>query len=203
MDLSNLTIRHGRLTALQCAIPNAVMRACSGRPRTWGDITIVAAGVKLLGPPFADRQTLAAFIRHRELPSDVRLLLPDGFDGSWVRGRIDRVFHAPSPNAEHLGEKSGLAQEFVAEVPAESDSPLGVPFGCCDHYLRTGLTFSGQEAPEVCDRVASAFWELLLAEPHNLPDYQDKLFHSGAGYWLAFGIRNGRPFMEEHEEEPR
>jgi hypothetical protein len=50
--------------------------------------------------------------------------------------------------------------------------------------------------------IAAANWELLLAKPHDLPDYQDKMFHWRTGNWLVFGIKNGRPFIDEQEEEP-
>ena len=51
-------------------------------------------------------------------------------------------------------------------------------------------------------RVAEAFWGLLLAKPHDLPEYRDRMLHIGAGVWLVFGVEAGRPFIEEHEEEP-
>jgi hypothetical protein len=197
MDLSKLTIRHGRLAGLQGPIPHGEARAWFGRPRTWDGITILTASVEIFGPHFTNRHLLADYLRGRELPPDVRLLMLDGFDGPWVRGRMERVFRTRSRDAEHLGEKSGLAGTYVAEVRAGSGPPLGVPFDCGDYYLRTGLSFSGEEDPGLCDRVAAAYWELLLAEPHDLPDYHDKMFHWGTGNWLVFGIKNGRTFIEE------
>jgi hypothetical protein len=136
------------------------------------------------------------------LPPDVRQLLLDGYDGPWVRGRMERVFGVPSPKADELSEKSGLLGKFLAVVSEEGGSLVGVPFWCGDHYLRAGLTFSGAETPGVCDRIAGAFWGLLLAAPHDLPDYTDQMFHHGSGTWLAFGVRGGRPFIDEHEDEP-
>ena len=47
-----------------------------------------------------------------------------------------------------------------------------------------------------------AFWDLLLAAPCDLIDYQDRMFHLGAGFWLVFGVRSGEPFVEEYEDEP-
>jgi hypothetical protein len=205
MNLSKLTVRHGELRAVQALFPAGEMMAWRGKPRTWEATTIVAAPVHLKGPYFLLTHTLADYTRDRELPTGVDTLLLDGYDGPWVRGRIERVFGVTSAGEEERGEKAGLHAEFLA-VHTEADGSLvGVPFRCRDHYLKTGLLFSEKvDRPPAawCDRIADAFWGLLLAEPHDLPEYRDRMFHVGAGVWLVFGIEHGQPFIEEREDGP-
>jgi hypothetical protein len=76
---------------------------------------------------------------------------------------------------------------------------LTVPFECSDYYGESGLTFSSVKAPDeaIQRAIAEAFWGLLLSAPTDLSDYEDRLYHSGAGVWLLFGVESGEPFMRE------
>jgi hypothetical protein len=194
MDLPRLVVRYGELGQLQ------------GPPRKWGDVTIAAALVALRGRAFSLGYELARHLRGRALPADVRELMLGGYDAPWVRGRIERVFGVTSPGEQERGEKSGLHASFIAVCPQPDGSLLGVPFECHDHYLKSALMFSEQVDPapaDLCALVADAFWGLLLAEPHDLPEYRGCMPHVGAGGWLVFGVEAGRPFIEEYDEEPR
>jgi hypothetical protein len=106
----------------------------------------------------------------------------------------------------HAGaEDVPLHASFIAVCPQPDGSLLGVPFECHDHYLQSALMFSEQVDPapaDLCSRVADAFWGLLLAEPHDLPEYRDRMLHIRAGVWLVFGVEAGQPFIEEYDEEP-
>lgn len=194
MDLPKLKVRHGKFIELQ------------GPPRTWEGISIAAATVELLGSSFSFSHNLADYLKAKKPSPDLRNLLLDGSDGSWVRGRIERVFLVQSPEEEDRGEKSGLYSSFIAVCPQADGTMLGIPFECTDYYLRTTLMFSEQEDPPpsaLTDRIGEAFWSLLLADPHDLPEYRDTMYHSGAGIWMLFGIEDGQPFVEEQDDEPR
>jgi hypothetical protein len=205
MDLSNVTVRYGKPTPLQVQLAAGEMRVWHGTPRTWKDTTIVAARVGLKGPSFSLTHELAEHVKRRELPANVRALFLDAYDGPWVRGRIERLFGVSSPPEQERYEKTGLHAEFVAVFSEQGGGLVAVPFWCTDHYLKSGLMFSEKEdrpPAELCDSIAEAFWGLLLADPYDLPDYNDRMFHSGAGVWLAFGVAHGKPFIDEQEEEP-
>jgi hypothetical protein len=49
--------------------------------------------------------------------------------------------------------------------------------------------------------IAKAFWSLLLQEPDDLSDFEEKVYHDGAGIWMRFACRNGEPCYEESEDE--
>jgi hypothetical protein len=205
MDFSRITIRHGKLTTLQGSFPGGELRAWRGTPKTWSGITMVAASVRLGGRSFTRSRNLSEHLEKLSVPPEVRPLLLNGYDGPWVRGRIERVFRVALPTEAERGEKSGLHGEFLAVVTEQDGTLVGVPFWCNDYYLKTGLIFSEQEDPppkEVADRIAAAFWSLLLSEPNDLPEYRDRMFHLGAGIWLVFGVQGNQPFIEEHDDEP-
>jgi hypothetical protein len=63
------------------------------------------------------------------------------------------------------------------------------------------LIFSGNPPPQKdIDRVAHAFWQILLKDPQDLPEYTDHYYYTGAGVEVRFGVRDGEPFMKEVRE---
>jgi hypothetical protein len=75
------------------------------------------------------------------------------------------------------------------------------PFICTDHYGRSALMFSDEGPAEAMRRsIASAFWELLLQVPEDLADFEHRVYHSGAGVWLAYGCKFGHVYCEESQE---
>lgn len=78
-------------------------------------------------------------------------------------------------------------------------SNVAVPFDCSDHYGRTSLLFSSDDEPpsELRAEIADAFYGLMLHEPESVADYENRLFHSGAGFWIDFGISHGEPYFDE------
>jgi hypothetical protein len=127
-------------------------------------------------------------------------------DAPWVRGRLGQLFGIPWPPADQQGEKCCFWQELAAAYHGGGGSLAGVIFLCCDYYGSSGVMFEEQRprrAPAISEgdqrRVATALWELLLEEPGDVPEYTDRMYHSGAGVWVEFGIRRGRPFMREVE----
>jgi hypothetical protein len=125
-------------------------------------------------------------------------------DAPWVRGRLERLFHISSQPAEQQGEKCCFWHELAAVYTGPSGPLVGVVFLCCDYYGSSEVMFEQERprrAPAIGEedqrRVAGALWELLLEEPGDVPEYTDRMYHSGAGVWLEFGIRRGWPFMKE------
>ena len=134
------------------------------------------------------------------MPAATKPLLLDGDDCPWVRGRCERLFLVSPTTEEDRGEKCGFDAGFIAVCPQPDGKLLGVPFICTDHYLRSGLMFSDEVDPALSNRIADAFWNLLLADPNDLPDYEDIVYHLGAGLLMKFGVENGQPFVEATEE---
>jgi hypothetical protein len=110
---------------------------------------------------------------------------------------LPRVFHFTPEKSEI--EKSLLDVGFVA-VPAQS--AFGFPFLCADNYGRTGLMFSpnGPEK-EIQEKIAAAFWSLLLQSPDDVADFEATAYHPGAGIWMHFGCENGEPSYSESADE--
>ena len=127
-------------------------------------------------------------------------LIHPGEDAPWACGRVQRVFSLPQVPEEDRAEKSCMGFSFLAAVP-EGEQLVGIPFECTDYYGKSVLIFSG-DAPlqSLIDHVASAFWQVLLKAPDDLPEYTDHFFHTGAGVEVRFGVRDGEPFMEEVAE---
>jgi hypothetical protein len=195
------------MTAVRLHVRHGEIDDVFGTPKVSDEVSFSAAVVELKGSSFQRSHDLSEYIASRNVPSETRRLFLDGYDGPWVRGRIQRVFPAATvTTAENAGEKSGLYFGFVAVWQDADGELVGVPFECNDYYLKTGLFFSQEEdavPASVCDRIASAFWNLLLEEPHDLPEYTDVMYHIGAGIWLEFGIESGQPFITEHQDDPR
>jgi hypothetical protein len=126
-------------------------------------------------------------------PLIVRLAVSQQCDAAWVRARIPRVFGFTPGLAEI--EKALLHAAFVA-VP--QDNRTGYPFICNDHYGRSALGFSDDGPEESVQRaIADAFWGLLLRDPEDLADFEQKVFHPGAGLWRDYGCASGLVYCEE------
>jgi hypothetical protein len=125
-------------------------------------------------------------------------------DAPWVRGRLERVFGVSALPADEQGEKSCFCHELAVVYSEKGGGLASVVMLCCDYYGSSGVMFEDERstrAPAISAedqrRVAAALWELLLEEPGDVPEYSDKMYHSGAGIWVKFGIRQGKPFMIE------
>ena len=58
--------------------------------------------------------------------------------------------------------------------------------------------FSDAETDESSkERVAQAFWGVLLSEPELLEDFEAKVVHMGTFDTLHFGCEDGEPFFRE------
>lgn len=187
MDSPDIQIRHGQFTDL------------TGPSRPHGDILFASAEIKLLGSAFTLTHCLEDHLQQIVVSPETMALVRPGQDAVWVRGRAQQLFKIPNTTEEDRGEKTFFFSTFLALMKEEDGRYVGVPFECSDYYGRAGLMFSSEDSPppELQDRIAKAFWSLLLAEPDEMEDYRDSTFHSGAGVWLDFGVEDGEPFLEE------
>jgi hypothetical protein len=88
----------------------------------------------------------------------------DGGDGVWVRAAIPGVF-GYSPLHVDDGRPFLLDAAFVAVLPEGEGCWAAYPFACTDESRKTGLVFSRRVSEaDLRDRIARAFWGLLVAE---------------------------------------
>ncbi|PQO36658.1 hypothetical protein [Blastopirellula marina] len=185
----SIEIRHGRFTDL------------TGPSRASQQIVFAPAEAELLGTTFNFAQKLQVYATKRPLPTAVVGLFGPGEDAVWVRGRIQRIFAYPNLPEEERPEKCMFCGTFVALLKNDSAGYIGIPFQATDYYGTTGLIFSNEDPPPelVQSTIGNAFWELLLADPADLEDYRDRMYHSGADVFVEFGVENGAPFCETSE----
>jgi hypothetical protein len=92
-------------------------------------------------------------------------------------------------------EKALLSAGFVAVADGQTE---GVAFECSDYYGETSLMFSDEETDEPAkQRIADAFWGVLLSAPDDLEDFEASVVHLGAPVTLNFGCENGEPYCRE------
>ena len=165
-----------------------------GIPGRAEGFTIVPALVQLNGTMFGHTHPLAE-VAH--LPPLVAEAIQGGYDVAWVRARIPQVFGFTPENSEN--EKTLLDAAFLA---VETGSDFAYPFHCSDVYGKTGLIFSpeGPQA-EMQDKIARAFWSLLLRDPEDLADFEAKVNHLGGGFLMTFGCSDGDLYYRETKAE--
>lgn len=183
MSESPFNIRHGRFHDIE------------GPPQRHNDVTFVPARITLNGTWFQSAFELMA--RMAEMPPGTQAIVPPGDDAPWVLGRLMRLFGTEPVSEEDRPEKSCFFASFLAVLHKKGN--LAVPFECSDYYGRSGLTFSTDDPPDhdIQETIANGFWDLLLMDPTDVADYEDRMNHSGAGVWIRFGVENGEPFMNE------
>jgi hypothetical protein len=149
----------------------------------------------LEGDTFSASHLLSDYVDVAQAPAVLKRPLAGGWDAAWVRARLQRAF-AYEPAVAEV-EKSLLSECFVAIC--EDDAFL---FECADYYGRTGLVFSPKgPAKATQDRIARAFWSILLREPDDLADFEARVFHPGAGVWLHYACEGGEPSLEQTEDD--
>lgn len=184
MDEVHFNIRHGEFLDVD------------GVPKRRNTITFVPARVTLHG--YESACHLKDYLV--DAPPVTKALVHPGKDAPWVLGRLIRHFGTQQVPEEDRIEKSFFFASFLA-VLHEKDH-LAVPFECSDYYGRSALTFSSDDPPDhaVQQAIANAFWGLLLADPDDVADYQDRMHHPGEGVWIRFGVEDGEPFLMEEPE---
>jgi hypothetical protein len=119
----------------------------------------------------------------------------------WVRARIPAVFGVTRPTTQGDWESPLLDFPFLAVLrPKAGDQPEVVPFLCVEGD-GAELVFRRSDTDwALKQRVASAFWGLLLREPDDLRPFEVSLQEEG---WVKAGYAGGEFFYceLEHEEE--
>jgi hypothetical protein len=166
-----------------------------GPSRRHNNVTFVPARITLNGDWFESAFDLADWMK--DAPTGAAAIVRPGDDAPWVLGRLMRLFATQPGPEDERPEKSCFFASFLAVLHGNGN--LAVPFECSDYYGKSALTFSTDDppAPEIQEHIARAFWDLLLSEPTDVADYENKMYHSGAGVWIRFGIEDGEPFMIE------
>jgi hypothetical protein len=181
-----LNIRHGELIDV------------IGSPVRFEDVTFVPASTKLAGTSFSSQFNLIDWARdqNRKLPAIVR----GDENAAWFLGRLMYLFNTANVAEDERIEKTCFDVSFVAVF--HNASNIAVPFDCSDHYGRTSLMFSSDDEPslELRTEIANAFYGLMLDAPDLLTDYDNRLFHSGAGVWIEFGVSHGEPYFDESSD---
>lgn len=153
------------------------------------------AHVELDGAGFDLDYRLGDHMSGRE-PPVLRHPVENSFDAAWVRARIPGTFGFTPEKAE--AEKALLDVGFVAVPEGEV---VCYPFVCTDHYGRTGLMFSDDGPDEAIKRsIAAGFWGLLAQEPEDVADFDERVYHPGAGVWLNYGCQDGHVYCDESNE---
>lgn len=129
-------------------------------------------------------------------PAELQHAIEEDIDAAWVRARIPSVF-GYTPDAAEV-EKALLYCGFVA---VNAERTVGYPFVCTDHYGRSALMFSDDGPDEPVKRsIAQAFWGVLLENPEQLTDFEERVYHPGASVWLSYGCERGRVYCDESDE---
>lgn len=181
-----MEIRHGRLLGT---------RGDPARHEAW---TFTLARVELGGTSFRLADRLGDHLAALAAPS-LGEAVREQFDATWVRARIPRVFgSAPDPSETEGIEKALLHAGFAA---IDAGGASCTPFICTDHYGRSALIFGTDDPEDAANRsIAGAFWDLLLREPEDLADFEQRVYHSGAGGWLIYRCESGRVSCDFEED---
>ncbi|MEH2197981.1 hypothetical protein [Nostoc sp.] len=98
----------------------------------------------------------------------------------WVRARIPAVFGSNILIGLSVPDyKYGLIEQmFIACELGSNGYWTAYPFICEDYNLRAGLRFYPDgSSTEIYERIAKAFWELLLLEPKSVCAFRDGYLH--------------------------
>lgn len=165
-----------------------------GSPVRQGDVTLVPAHVKLNGTSLSP--VFSFFEWCESTGHSIPLVVHGQENAPWVLGRLMAVFNTENTPEDDRSEKSCLNASFLAIL--HGDNEIAIPFDCSDYYGQTSIYFSSEDSPadEHQERIAKAYFELLLSDPDDLIDYDNKMYHSGAGVCIAFGILHGEPYID-------
>ena len=162
-----------------------------GTPRSWGGLVFAAARFDF----DEGREGKCEFPLSEaadELPGFGMILgdASDFLESAWVRGRI----------AAGLGFAAPLVSQFEDDY-VQVDLPfiacargqVPVPFLCSDAY-DPSLCFRVGEDAALKQRLAMAFWDMLLAEPAEIAPYEHLWLDDVGGAYMRDGVAHGRYF---------
>lgn len=168
-----------------------------GMPATHGRFKFIPAAVELVGNSFSMSFRLRDSVGE-PLPSVLAHPIEHQYEAAWVRGRLPCVFKFTPELSE--GEKCLLYVGLVA-VAVTKEGMVGLPFVCTDYYGNVGLMFSSDgPSHDIQAEIAAAFWSLLLQTSEELADFEEAVYHPGAGIWMHYGCEDGVPSYRESED---
>ena len=140
------------------------------------------------GVPLTDYST--AYLPLGFQPGEFNLL--ESTNAIWVRARLPMVFGFAPPTSKRATRRQFLDVGFIAYLPDQE--PRFIPFVCTDIELNAELRFNRSLDRNIRDRIAEAFWYLLVDAPENLATFRDRLWtFDGHGYSsMMYGYWKGR-----------
>lgn len=129
-------------------------------------------------------------------------LFGESVNAVWVRARIPAIFGSNILISLSIPDyKYALIEQmFVACELGSNGDWIAYPFICEDYNLRTGLRFYPDDSStEIYERIAKAFWELLLLEPKRVCAFRDGYLHYDEmddEEWHNVAFKNGRFSIE-------
>ncbi|MGV0104522.1 hypothetical protein NSTCB13_03200 [Nostoc sp. DSM 114160] len=120
----------------------------------------------------------------------------------WVRARIPAIFGSNILIGLSIPDyKYALIEQmFVACELGSNGDWIAYPFICEDYNLRAGLRFYPDDSStKVYERIAKAFWELLLLEPKRVCAFRDGYLHYNEmddEEWYNVVFKHGRFSIE-------
>lgn len=168
-----------------------------GSPIRHNATTLVPAIVELSGSGFSPDHKFAEWCAKTGHRAASTTVIDE--DAPWILGRLIYLFNAENTPEDDRGEKCCFHLSFIAILHDHSN--IAVPFDCSDFYGRTALWFSSDDEPpeDLRAEIADALYELLLDSPDSIADYDNRMYHSGAGCWARFGVSMGQPYMDSDD----
>ncbi len=174
---------------------NGTLLDVIGPARAWGDFNFVPARIKLNGNSHRLECHLRDYVTASVLKPDLAELVERRQDAIWVASRLIAEFGV-DPLVQDQ-EKTTIDIGFAAVSRSRTELPATL-FYCIGYRFRTCLAF-GHDEPTLAIRtnIARAFWELLLQDADNTPDFEGR--YDAATYVAIFGCRGG---VFEYREDP-
>ncbi|QLE42003.1 hypothetical protein FD723_17310 [Nostoc sp. C052] len=129
-------------------------------------------------------------------------LFGESVNAVWVRARIPAVFGSNILISLSIPDyKYALIEQmFVACELGSNGDWIAYPFICGDYNLSAELRFYPDDSStEIYERIAKAFWELLLLEPKRVCSFRDGYLHYNEmddEEWHSVTCKNARFSIE-------
>jgi hypothetical protein len=185
-------------------VPGIVLHDIVGLPAEVGDILLVPSLFDFcVGDEGSTEYHLADFVPELD-PLRALFNCFDHHDDLilqiWVRARIPVAFAFHPPIGGDLQRRDLLDFPFLAVFPSGSGATLSaVPFVCVEGYSGPGLTFRKTDAASTKERIAAAFWRVLLQMPEDIAPFEEWMYDEEAGV-LKVGCGPGILYLSDLED---
>jgi hypothetical protein len=177
--------------ATETLVACGTVHRCLGRPAHAADFTFQAAAFD-----WVEAGPIECFLHEftgNPPPAVLRLPFEKQYDAVWARARLPRVFGF-APEFVEEEESALLDIGFLAQPKGLEEA---IPFVCADHHGRAGLrSLAPGPDPGTRRRIARAFWSLLLANPDDLADFEQMVYHEPNDVWLKLGCLHGKLYCD-------